>query len=280
MKHILSIIAAAALMAACSKELQHAAPAAGMDSDGNPAIEFLAAGDGLDAEVRTRAAAVTSLSSFGVIAEKTATSEQAWAVTSVTQSGADYKTGKYWPSTDQKFAFYASNATMSYAATGVTVSPSTAATDVVVAYFPYAASSYRTKNKLSFNHIFARIGAITLNAPSGYTMTNTSVALSAPVGGTYNIKTSQWTSTGTAAAQSIVVGANDVYVVPGNYTLTVKYTLTKGEYTESFTKTAIVTLAQGKINTISANIPTGTATELQFIVEISEWGSNSITVTF
>ena len=274
MKRILTSLAVVVALAACNKAETSVAPS---PEDG-ALIVFMASG--LKADVATKADAVTSLSTFGVIAEETTTPKQAWSVASVTQSGTDYRTGKYWPSTDEKFAFYASNSAMTYAAAGTTVSPASAANDVVVAYFPYTAASYKTKNKLVFNHIYARIGAIAVNKPDGYdSISDVTLALSAPVGGTYNIKTSTWTAKGTAAAQTLVVGSNDVYVVPGTYSLSVTYTITKGEYTETFTKSANVELVEGKINSITATAPAGEATEIEFTIEINPWGDNNIEVT-
>lgn len=273
MKRILTSLAVVAALAACNKAETSVAPS---PEDG-ALIVFMASG--LKADVATKADAVTSLSTFGVIAEETATPKQAWAVTSVTQSGTDYRTGKYWPSTDEKFAFYASNSAMTYAAAGTTVSPASAANDVVVAYFPYTAASYKTKNKLVFNHIYARIGAVAVNKPAGYdSISDVTLALSAPVGGTYNIRTSAWTDKGAATAQTLAVGPNDVYVVPGTYSLSVTYTLTKGEYVETFTKSANVALVEGKINTITATAPAGEATEIVFTIEITPWGDNDIEV--
>lgn len=273
MKRIIATIAAISALSACNKLETQVTEMPVDDSQ----IVFMAAG--LKAEVATKADAVTTLSSFGVIAEETTTPKQAWSLTAVTKSGTDYKTGKYWPSTDQKYAFYASNAAMTYATTGTTVSPANAGTDVVVAYLPYAASTYKVKNQLVFNHIYARIGAIAVNKPSGYdSISNVSLALSAPVGGTYNIKTSTWTSKGTAAAQTLVVGSNDVYVVPGTYDLSVAYTLTKGDYVESFTKHANVDIQEGKINSITATAPNGNDAEIVFTIKITDWGDHPIEV--
>lgn len=230
-------------------------------------------------EDASRTTAVTSLSTFGVIAENTTSSAQVWKITSVTQSGSLYSTGKYWPSTDSHYAFYASNnaSTLTYAASGATVAPADANTDVVVAYSPYDGASFQQNVALTFEHIFARIGTIAVNAPSGYSLTVNSLSLSAPVSGTYNIKTATWSSKGSAASQTIAVGSNDVYVVPGAYTLSVNYTISLGDYSETLTKTGSVNLQQGKINSITATAPVS-ATEIIFTVTVTPWGSNGINV--
>ena len=71
---------------------------------------------------------------------------------------------------------------------------------------------------------------------------------------------------------------NDVWLVPGSYTLTAEWTATKDDYTETFTgKHATVNLTAGKINSISASI-VGDATELVLGVSLTPWGTNSVDV--
>ena len=232
------------------------------------------------AEDASRATAVTSLSTFEVVCENSGTSAQVWSIPSVTKDGNLYHTGKLWPSSDGHFAFYAANVSLTHAAGGPTVSPSTAATDVVVAYTPYDEDDYKHNVPLTFGHIYSRIGTITIVSPTNYTVTVNSLALSAPVGGTYNVRTGAWTATGAAAAQTLSTGANDVYVVPGTYTLTVNYTITSTvdpNYSETLSKSASVTLQQGKVNSITATPPV-TSEEIIFTVTVQPWGENSIDV--
>lgn len=94
--------------------------------------------------------------------------------------------------------------------------------------------------------------------------------------GSYNLRTGAW-SPGSSVSHSLKVGPNDVYVVPGTYTLTVNYTLSKGDYTDSFSKSGSVTLEKGKINKISTTVPEGSATEIQFSVSIVSWTEIDLT---
>ena len=71
-----------------------------------------------------------------------------------------------------------------------------------------------------------------------------------------------------------------MYLVPGSYTLTVSYTLTKGDWTQNFTKSASVTLVGGKINNISGTASGGNASEISLSVSLTPWGSNNITADF
>ena len=275
MKKIFFVMAAVAALASCAKEAPVASPL--QDS---AEIAFHVADD-LGATVTTKAAAVTSLDAFNVVAENSTNSSQLWSL-ATTKSGSNYNTGKYWPSTDGKYAFYASNVALTHAAGGTTVSPADNSTDVVVAYSAYNASNYRKVVPLTFDHIYARIGKVEVNAPQTYDINVKSVSTNIIKNGTYNVKTSAWSSKGTAAAQSLAVGDNDVYAVPGEIEVTVNYVLTKGDYVKEFTKSGKITLTQGKINSITANPSLSAeegASDIQFTVTLTAWGSQNHTVT-
>ncbi len=271
-KFLLLPFACTLLLAACNK-----------NSDYTPSvtepglIAFSADGDGINTQVSTKASPVTSLTSFNVTASKGTTETAVFENVSFT-GAPNYTGGKFWPSTDQSYHFYASNASMTFSPSAVTVSPANANTDVIVAKL--ATPTYKASNKLTFKHVFARIGTITLNAPAGYTLSGTpTFALSAPVSGTYDIKSDAWSVKGTAAAQTLGSGANDVWVVPGTYELSVTYTLTKGDYTQTFTKKASVALAQGKISNITATAPDGAASGITLTVELTPWETTSLSIT-
>lgn len=251
-------------------------------------IVFSAEGNGLGLDVTTKASAVTSLTSFNVVCEDaSSTANQKWSLTA-TKSGSYYITDKYWPSTDSKYSFYASNASVTYATSGATVSPSNNGTDVIVAYKAYSASDYCQNIVLSFEHIYCRIGTIKATAKEGYTISNVSCSLSAPESGTYNLKTASWTSKGAANSQSfgtfsnssnVSTSTNDLYILPGTYSLTLNYTLTRGDFTKAYSSTAKVTLTQGKINNINATITADEATSVQMSVSIAAWSSVDVPVT-
>lgn len=269
-------MAAIAALASCAKEAPVASQSPVQYSD---EISFLVEND-LGASVETRASAVESLNSFNVLAENTGSSEQLWSL-ATTKSGSNYNTGKYWPSVDGKYAFYASNVALAYNAAGTTVSPSDNSTDVVVAYSAYSASNYRKVIPLTFNHIYARIGEVEVNAPESYNIEVKSVSTKIVKGGTYNVKTDVWSSKGSEAAQSLAVGANDVYAVPGDIVVTVNYVLTKGDYKKEFTKSGTITLTQGKVNNITANPSLSSeegASDIVFTVSLTPWGSQDHTV--
>ena len=241
-------------------------------------------------EVSTKATEVTSsnLGTFNVIAASGAAGSQSqvWSTTaSQVGSTAVWTTDKYWPSTDQGYtSFYASNAVLTFNAAGPTVSPADNSVDVVVAH--NSSPTYREQNSLEFEHIYARVRNIVLNTQSGYELSAVSASLQSPVtGGTYNLRTNAWTPGAASANQamgafsgttSAQTSTNDYWLVPGDYTLSVSYTLTKGDYQESFTKTGTVTLLQCCNNTITATAVGGSASEIVFGVSVFPWNSNEI----
>ena len=294
MKHSIITTAAAALLALCScnKESAPAPVLTPADGTGRRPIVFLAEGEGLSAEVTTRATAVTSLTSFNVNCVTGTAGSAETSVFNAAFSGTastSYKGGKYWPATDPSYKFYASNATLTPAAAGPTVA-ATNATDVVCAVL--TSPTFAASNKLTFNHIFARLGTVTVTAPAdGSTVSNLAIKITPKTGGTYSLykgngKTdgTGWSSTTTGSATTIASAtgsnSNDIYLVPGTYTLTATYTQTLGAYTESCTKTATVSLVGGKINSIATTIPDSGATEIVFTVSITAWGTNSVTANF
>lgn len=277
MKQLFFTIAAVAALASCAKEAPVASQSALQDSD---EISFLVEND-LGVSVETRASAVESLNSFNVLAENTVSSEQLWSI-ETTKNGSNYNTGKFWPSVDGKYAFYASNVTLAYNAAGTTVSPSDNDIDVVVAYSAYSAGNYRKVVPLTFDHIYARIGKVEINAPESYSIEVKSVSTEIVKGGTYNVKTSVWSSKGSEAAQTLSVGANDVYAVPGNIVVTVTYVLTKGDFSKEFTKSGSISLTQGKVNNITASPSLSSdegASDIVFTVSLTPWGSEDHSIT-
>ena len=263
----------------------------GGDSEPVDEIIFRTADPSLSAEVATKATAVTSLSSFNVSAVTGSAGSETAVWTNVSFSGnndAGYKADKWWPAEDASYRFYASNSALSFAASGATVA-ATNATDIVCAYA--AAPSYKAKNTLSFEHIFARLGAVTVSAATGYTISNVSIKITPKTGGTYNLLTGAghtdgtgWsglaTGSETVIASATGSNANDIYLVPGTYTLTASWTAARGLYTENIQNMQVdVNLTAGKINTISTTL-SGNAKEVVFSVNIAPWTEQNQVVEF
>ena len=289
---IISMAMALLSLAACKKDsLSGQGPVyTPADELGRVPIVLGAKGEGINASVQTKATAVTSLASFYASATTGAAGSEASVWNSVTFSGSsDYTGGKFWPTTDPSYHFYASNSAITFNAAGSTVA-ATDATDVICAYM--ASSSFKVKNTLTFEHIFARLGDVTVNAASGYTISGVSITITPKTGGTFNMRTGAgqtdgtgWSGTTNGSAQGIAnatpgTKSNDIYLVPGTYTLTASWTASRDGYTETISgKTVDVALTGGKINTITTTLG-GNAAEIILGVSINAWGSSDKNVNF
>lgn len=253
------------------------------------------ASDAMSAEVTTKAASpVNSLQSTGFYASATTGSDSEsvlWNNAPFVYDSGQYTGGKYWPLTNNGIHFYASNKAITFNESGCSVEGISAKTnDVVCAYL--SNPTWKVRNELTFEHVFSRVGTVTAYGPTGYTVTSFSIRFTPYIEGNYNIKTGQWsnlTTDSSSATKTIATAissenSNDLWIIPGTYTLTASYTLSKGSgagsYTESITKTAEVTLEAGKINNIQTTLPSGNATDIAFDVTVTPWSNNSITAEF
>jgi len=200
-----------------------------------------------------------------------------WSSVKFTKNGSTFKGEKWWPAEDPHYHFYASNATLQHSASGANVTVTTA-TDVVCAYLP--TPEYNAPNDLTFEHIFARLGTVTLAEPEGYTVNITSVTFTPYISGVYNLRTKAWTGKNTGNTTPLSTTSNNgIWCIPSSYTFTIQYTLSLGDYSKSFTKTSTVFLEAGKINNLSGTLPTGDAVSLNFNVTVTPWEAISKDIT-
>ena len=237
--------------------------------------------DTIDMDVHTKATAITEIPStlnFSVTTGTLGSSETTKkASASVSPASGKIATGLYQTANATSYNYYVSNCPITFAASGSTVSASNT-TDVIAG----TATSDSTSPSVTIDHIFARTGNLTLNTQDGYTLSVISWSIASSTGGTagtYNIATKAWSQL-TKLATTSITKTSDMYLVPGSYTLKVSYTLTKGDWTKSFTKSAVVTLVGGKINNISGTASGGNASEISLSVSLTPWGSTNITADF
>lgn len=237
-------------------------------------------------EAQTKASSgtteTTSLTSFYVsaVTGSAGSESSAWTSTQFTQvtgsSPATYKGAKMWPASNPSYKFYASNRPLTYAAGGTTVS-ATNTTDVVCAYLTNG--TYKTKNTLTFEHIFARFGRVDVAAESGYTISNISIRITPKTGGTYNLRTGAgktdgtgWSSVTTGSATVVAnatgANANDIYLVPGTYEVKATWTATQSGTSITYTdKVVNVPIVGGKTNVVSIVL----GGEILFGVDLEEY---------
>ena len=256
-------------------------------------VSFLTSNAAVSVETKATEVTGTTLETSGFKVSATTGSagseSAAWTNIAFTKTGSVWTGDKYWPDSDPSYHFYASNIDLAHTVSGATVNASNDV-DVVCAYM--ATPTYKVDNTLTFEHVFARIGSMTVSAASGYTISGVSIRITPRVSGTYNLLAGAgrtdgtgWSGTSTGSAQELAnstpgTKSNDVYLVPGRYTLTATWTATRGDYTKTFTGvTYDVDIVGGKVNTIAATLG-GLAQEIRFSVIVSPWGSNNINADF
>ena len=303
-KSIYLILAAAALLQACTKETGASAPAEGPGE--GQAITFVTRSP------ITRAAEVTTsnLTSFNVIAtEGTATQTKIWDDGAFSGTpGGSYTGGKYWPSAPVSWNFYASNAAMTFAASGATITVSDCGTDIVAEYLEGA--TYQASNALTFDHILCQIGTVTMKAPDGFTVTDLKVSLQPVYAGSFNMRTGIWSRGAAAGTPVYLIGSsaagvsvpaegytspdNDLWLLPGSYQLSASYTIGKGDFEQGYTKHATVVLEQGRNNNLGLpdsdgdgqkddpNIPDpgNDIKDIIFTVTVTPWSDVDIPASF
>lgn len=248
----------------------------------NPKEIVLCVGsDTIDMQVQTKTTAITTVPSSLYYSMTTGTPGSAETSKKGSTSGnvgsGKIATGVYQSLTPTSYNYYVSNAAITFAASGSTIS-AVNTTDVIAG----KVTSKETNPSVKLDHIFARTGTLTLNTQSGYTLSNVSWKIessTAGTGGIYNIANGRWSSV-TKLSSTAITKDSDMYLVPGDYTLSVTYTLSKGDWNQTFNKKATVTLVAGKVNNITGTASGGNASEISITVTLTEWGTNNITATF
>ena len=209
--------------------------------------------------------------------------------------------GKYWPANNPYYKFSASNMNLDQGSPHPSLSVLDTNTDVLAAYV--GSSNFQNENTLTLRHVLAQLGTVTMKAPAGYTVTNLKLKFRPIQQGKYYIDTDTW-SAGYAVNDDVYIFGeqstgvdldagsaetskdHDIWLIPGSYTLTATYTISKGDYSRSKTATATVDLIQGFNNNIGlngndANIPAPTdIQEISFTVTVTPWSDKSVAATF
>lgn len=277
-KTITLILMLAGILVSCKKE-----NVSKEDTSSTGEIILSVEDDSIPVEVSTKTSAVTSMPSslYWGATTGSGTETAKWSSASASVSASKISTGKYQTASPTTYNYYLSNLSMSVGAnTTVTATGGTSGTDVICG----RASSSSVTPSVTLGHIFARTGSLTLNVPSGYTATSVTwqiVKSGANTGtsGMYNLRTGAWSSCSGLVSNTSITGSSDIYVVPGVYTITCSFTLTKGDFTKSYTETGNVTLAAGKINNITATTMTDEAVQVSFSVSVSAWSDRQTDLT-
>lgn len=278
-KIFIAFICLAGLVCSCNQK-----PLDESIAQGPQEIVLTVEDESIDMDVESKATAITTIPSKLYWEGTTGTwkSETAkWSSTQKSVSSGKISTGQYQTATATAYNYYVSNNSITFASGGSTIS-ATNTTDVIAGCTQAATTS--TTPSVTLDHVFARTGTLTCNTQEGYNISNVSWKIQSKSGGTggtagtYNIATKGWSGV-TALAQQALTSSSDLYCTPGVYTITVTYTLTKGDYTTTLTKSGDVTLVAGKVNNITTTAKGGSATQIVIGVTLTSWGSADVALT-
>lgn len=240
-------------------------------------------------ETKVTPTTAANLNSFYAVATTgtTPSDKPLWTSTLFTKDGTTYKGGKYWTLNAPAggYHFFASNLQVNSAAnsSSVTVTVPNATSDYVGAYLPTTA--FQGTNQLSFKHLFARCGNVTVTAEEGYTISNVEVHFLPYTTGVFDLRSidstdgTGWSSLGGNTSQTVFgpsgspgTVSNDIYLVPGSYRLYASWKAVKGDYSRDYSNVASgeIPFVGGKINRVSVGLK-GNAAEILLSVSVSEW---------
>ena len=278
MRRILFIIAAIISLASCNKEANDIAV-------GEPQEIVISLEDGsMDIDVYTKTTALSTLPSSLYLAGTTGsgtTQSEKWSPESMSVSSSKISTGYYQTATATAYNYYLSNLAMTFSASGYTIVADGSTTDAIAGI---ASAETSVTPSVTMDHIFARTGSISISSTNGYTLSDVTYQLASKgentgTKGTYNICTKAWSGTTALATQSITT-YSELYLIPGEYTLTVSGIETVGDYQNTFTGSKDITLVGGKVNSVTIT-RTGQGADEKLIsvsVSLNSWGNNSINV--
>lgn len=236
-------------------------------------------GSGLSLSVDSKASAITSMPSSLYWCATTGTSGSSdalkYAPTRSAVSSGRISTGKYQTAAPASYNWYVSNASMSIASGGPTVSVTSTDSDYLAGC---AKASVSATPEVGLRHILARSGTLTFNTQSDYAVSGVSWVISrssSGTSGTYNIATDSWTPAPASMSPVSLTGSSDLYLLPGEYTVTITYTLSRENYSETFTRSGSVTLLQGMVNDLTATANGGAAVVIAVSPSLSGWSDGA-----
>ncbi len=228
---------------------------------------------GFEVDTKASATAVTTIPSSLYWGMTYSNGSGKQSTTSKSVSDSKISTGYYQTASPTTYIHYVANTNFT---TGGNMSVANNSTDIVAG----KVSSNSATPSVTLNHIFARTGSFTCNAQSGYNISGVSWTITGygsvtGTAGTFSMASQTWTARSAALGETAVSGSSDLYLIPGEYTIKVSYTLSKGDYSKSFTKSGRVTLEAGKINNVSCTAIGGDAQSIVVGVSLSAWTSTS-----
>lgn len=129
---------------------------------------------------------------------------------------------------------------------------------------------------VTLEHIFARIGSLTMAPQENYSISDISWTLRGkmqPFGtsGRYDLATGGWSACTGLSAATPLQPEPDLFLIPGEYIIGCSYTLSRNGASQQVSVSGEVTLESGMVHTISGTAVGGTLSDIQFSVQLSPW---------
>ena len=261
----------------------------GLDIENSAQEIVIGVGDSFRAEFETKATAVTSMPAslyYGI--RQYSPDALVFSPASGTVSSGQISTGLFKQPNNQ-YKYFVSN--VSFAESGV-VTVDDNNTDIIVGYVQTDSAT----PDIELRHIYARTGSLTLNGPSGYTVSNVVWTLNKKYGqscgtkGTYaiwNYKSSAsggWNNVTGLESSMTFTSSSDLYIVPATYVVTVSYTLSKAGWSQNYNHNADIAFTGNKINNIIGTITFHSGedepSEIVMNLSLTDWTEIDIPATF
>ena len=299
MKTFFALASLALAVVSCSKDFRQESPL----SDAESREIHFNVDESFRMEIATRSMSErNSVSGFTCLALTSDNSILVDNMTTVCSGTGETLPGKYWPvSGNCSFFGVLPNVAMSNSSGTVTFpvgSPSSkldGSEDCVFASTRNAMNGHAVP--MIFNHILSNVAGLRLSGEKDGTSTTVeSITLSHPRYGTYRCASAgdSWIGLGpeeitelstdfrssSHPSGPVIEGretgssADDLSIIPGTWTLRFQYSVTAGQLARSYDKSAQVSFAAGKKNTISATL-TNDIKMLDVSLTVQEWDSGN-----
>ena len=210
-----------------------------------------------------------------------------------------YESSRYWPKTDEGYHFYASNLPVHFAFKGDFYVDAGVDVDVVSAYVPFG--TWMAVNDLTFRHLLARIGDVTVKPQQigkgntdYYTISQVEINIVPDTQGHYILGDNLWEKTSTDGvprnmatsvaaipeADPYFVQHNDIWALPGKFKAYLNYKAEYQEWFKTYTNVPVkITLMQGCINDVTFELG-GDPIDIAFTVTVRDWNDVERNIDF
>ena len=195
-----------------------------------------------------------------------------WQNISFWKEGSNYFGKKYWDIDNRCFSFFASNIVMSFEHGDPEISV-TNRRDAL--YSSIANPLYKDINTLAFEHVFAKIGSVSVEPATGCAIKEVSISMTPKTAGTYDLLTAQWSSAEEGELLTIECPApwfeiENLLLIPAEYELSLEWEIQTEEGMSTLRRTRKnITFNKGVATSIICTL--GDENEVSLETNTEEW---------